>query len=755
MTKKIKNGQVIRRYLKKLNKRYQWGAILLTVIYGLLFFALFFRFFQIQATGVARGEQLKEQASARHEQYSIIQANRGEILDRNNKVIASDTLSYRIAAVTSEDASENADRDLHVVDPKKTAEVLARHLSLSEEEIEERLRKGQEKKLYQVEFGVRGRDLSHAQVKALRKDLEEAEIYSIRFTEEKKRFYPNNEFASHLIGYAAEEEIEKEGTLQRITVGKMGLEKTFDEQLSGKNGSLNFERDRWGYLFPQKEKVVKPAQDGYNIQLTLEQTIQNLVENEMTEVYKQYNPVAMTLVLADAKTGEILAMSQRPTFDPATREGLSTNWLNEAVEKTIEPGSTMKMFTLAAAIEEGKWRPNDYFKSGQYKVYDRVIRDVNKTGWGTISFLEGFQRSSNVSMAYLLERIGDKRFIEYVHDFGFGQPVGIDLPGEASGIILDTYPAERLTTSYGQGSTVTPIQMIQAATAIANDGKMMKPYLIRSIIDPNKDNKVILENKPEQKGMPISAETAKQVREVLATTVTAPHGTGQPFALGNYDVGGKTGTAQIPKKDGSGYIAGRGQYLYSFLGMAPIDDPKLIMFVSIQQPTLPWNEYGGIPVAKLFTAVMNNSLKHLNVKPKEVPVVEAKTMPDVKGQSVEEAMQTLAEQGFVPTRIGDGEKVVEQYPSAEAKLPPKSHVLVKAEGLVTLPDFTGWSKKMMLSYKALSNLDIRMSGEGYVVAQSISSGAVVPPDEPIMIQLESPAVQYEQKINYEENEGEE
>src|SRR5690606_168845 len=140
---------------------------------------------------------------------------------------------------------------------------------------------------------------------------------------------------------------------------------------------------------------------------------------------------------------------------------------------------------LAAAIEEKKWDPGAYYKSGQYTVYDKTIRDVVRQGWGTITFLEGFQRSSNVSMAYLLERMGDKRFIEYVHSFGFGQKVGIDLPNEASGIILDRYPSERLTTSYGQGSTVTPIQMIQAATAIANNGVMMKPYVIRSITDPN------------------------------------------------------------------------------------------------------------------------------------------------------------------------------------------------------------------------------------------------------------------------------
>ena len=183
----------------------------------------------------------------------------------------------------------------------------------------------------------------------------------------------------------------------------------------------------------------------------------------------------------------------------ATREGLTSNWLNESIENTIEPGSTMKIFTLAAAIEEKKWDPNAYFKSGQYTLYDRTIRDVNRQGWGTISFLEGFQRSSNVSMAYLLERLGDKTFMKYMEDFGFGRKTGIDLPNEASGILLDKYPAERLTTSYGQGSTVTPMQMIQAMTAIANDGVMMQPYVINEITNPN-TGEIVKNKEPEEKG---------------------------------------------------------------------------------------------------------------------------------------------------------------------------------------------------------------------------------------------------------------
>ena len=748
--------------MKKSLARRNGRATLIEIIYGVLFLLLFARFAYIQVFGVVNDQDLKDLASKKQERIVELPADRGKIVDSKGETIVADTLSYRIFIVLSKKAEEDKDgipRYVKEEDYKKLSKVLEKHLAVDQKEVFKRLKKANKEERYQIELGSAGKNLSHAQQEELRKDLEKEGITGVNFLEEKKRFYPNGVFASHLIGYATTNEEEDEnGRLQKVTRGKMCLEKTYDELL-GENGSINFRSDGKGYIFPQADKNIKPAKDGHNIQLTLNSKIQNILESTMTEVYEQYDPESIVVVLAHAKTGEILAMSQRPTFNPTTLEGLDINWMNEVVEKTIEPGSTMKMFTLAAAVEEGKWDPNAYFTSGQYRVFDRVINDVKRGGWGTISYLEGFQRSSNVSMAYLLEKVGDKRFIEYIREFGFGEKVGLGLPNEAEGVIIDRYPAERLTTSYGQGSTVTPIQMIQAATAIANDGKMMKPYLIKSIKDPN-TGEVLEENKPTQKGMPISPETAQEVREVLASTVTAPHGTGRPFALNSYNVGGKTGTAEIPKGDGqSGYLSGRGNYLYSFLGMAPIEDPEIIAFVSVQQPELPWQEYGAIPVAKIFTTVMNNSLKTLQVQPNETPDIQIEAVDNYVGQEVEEVIEAVREEGNIPIVIGDVEgKVQEQYPSEGSVLPPKSQVLLKTEGVIHIPDFTGWSKKMMLSYRSLSGLDIRVSGEGYVVAQSISNGTPINTDETIIVQLESPAMQYkksEQKNNENEEVAEE
>lgn len=343
----------------------------------------------------------------------------------------------------------------------------------------------------------------------------------------------------------------------------------------------------------------------------------------MTKVEQEYNPESMTTVIADPKTGKILAMSQRPTFNPDTREGKNMKWLNEVIEETIEPGSTMKTFTLASAIDTGTWDPNAYYQSGTYWVHGEPIRDHNKYGWGTITYLQGFQHSSNTAMAHLLKRIGNDVFFDYLDRFGFGKKTGIDLPNEATGTILSQYPMERVTTTYGQGSTVTPIQLIQAMTAIANDGKMMQPYVIDRIVDSS-TGKTIQNHEPLEKGQPITADTAKQVREILASTLTSKYGTAKDFVLEEYEVAGKTGTAQIPKADGT-YAWGANQFLYSFLGMAPVDDPQLIMYVSITKPKLK-NELGSVPVSKIFKPVMQNSLKHLNINPEDVQHVDHGTV---------------------------------------------------------------------------------------------------------------------------------
>ncbi|MGE7927191.1 penicillin-binding protein [Lysinibacillus xylanilyticus] len=726
--------------MKKKRFRFQWGAFLLLIFYGGLFFLLFSRMFMLQATGEVEGQELAARAAAKYSKESAITASRGKIYDANGQVIAEDTLSYRLIAVVNEKATTDAKKPRHVVNAEKTAKILAEYIPMDEDKIYKQLTRVNDKgeKPYQVEFGSAGRGISHETMTKIKAE----KLPGVLFVNDLKRYYPNGIFASHLIGFALKEE-NKDGTF--TTKGKMGLELTYNKELTGKDGKVEYETDAFSYLLPNSEKMVTPAKDGDDIYLTLDKTIQSFLEEAMSSVEKEYNPESMTAIVADPKTGKILAMSQRPTFNPDTREGENMKWLNEAIEETIEPGSTMKTFTLASAIDTGVWDPNAWYMSGQYRVLDRVIKDHNNgRGWGPITYLEGFQRSSNTAMAHLLKLIGEDVFFDYLERFGFGKKTGIDLPNEATGTLLSNYPVERVTTTFGQGSTVTPIQLIQALSAIANEGKMMQPYVIDRIVDPS-TGKTIKKHEPVVKGQPVSADTAKQVKEILASTLTAKEGTAKDFILNDYEVAGKTGTAQIPLGNGR-YSWGANEFLYSFLGMAPADNPQLIMYVSVKRPKLKGNELGSVPVSKIFNPVMLNSLKYLNVNPEDVKHVDDTSIQDYTGQSAEAIQVELTNDGLQPVIVGSGGKIIDQYPKGHQKLVKGNFVFLKTEGDVTLPDFTNWSLRNVLAFKSMANLEIEVVGEGFVASQSVSAGTVISDSSPIVVKLKTPAESFKQDV---------
>lgn len=725
--------------MKKRKLRFQWGALLLFAIFSVLFFVLYVRIVSIQATGEVKGQDLKEWAEKARARSYPLYAERGRILDADGKVIAEDTMTYRLQAVIQTTTPKD-ERPHYVKDKKNTAKVLAKHIDATEDEIYAIL---QNDKAFQVEFGSAGKGLT-SQVK---KAIEKEKLPGIIFEREIKRNHPNGVFASHLIGYAKPTQ---QDNGNNVLKGEMGLEATYDKQLTGKDGKVQYEGDIYSYLLPNSKKNIQEPQNGNDIYLTLIKNIQNQLEEEMDQVFKDYQPKAMNAIVVDPKTGRILAMSQRPTFNPDTLQGEGMSWLNAPVEQTIEPGSTMKMFTLAAAVDSGNWAPNNYYQSGRYKVGNNTINDHNFQGWGTISYLEGFQRSSNTAMTNLLDSMGPKTFYDYLDRFGFGKKTGIDLPREANGVLLDGTPIEQYTTTFGQGSTTTPIQMVQAATAIANDGTMMKPYVIDKVV--NRDTgEVVTQHKPEENGKPVSAETAKTVRDVLASTVTSKVGSAQNFKLEEYEVAGKTATAQVPREDGQGYYAfDNNNFLYGFLGMAPKDDPKLLIYVDITMPQLAEGEYGSKPVSKVFNSVMLSSLKYLNVNPNEVKPTKTYEMEDYTGRSLAEVQLKLESEGLQPIVIGQSGKITEQFPQAGTAVVEGTKVYLKTSGTITLPSFEGWSLQNVLAYQALSGLTLEVSGEGFVVTQSISAGTDVQAEMPIVLKLETPTEMYEPKPQIEE-----
>ncbi|MCM3572874.1 penicillin-binding protein [Mesobacillus subterraneus] len=720
------------------------GAAVLFVIFSLLFFILIFRFVTIQVTGEVHGQALAARAQQKYTNEKVIEATRGTIFDRKGEVVAEDTTAYTLVAILNDSVTTNKKKPKHVTDPAKTAAVLAKYIDMSESEIYKRLTK---EKAWQVEFGKAGRDISHQ----TKRDIEEEKLPGITFLRDSKRFYPNGVFSSHLVGFVEKEETKDKKT---VTAGQLGIEKTLNDELTGKNGSLSFESDLWGFLLPDGEKKVTPAKDGSNIFLTIDKKIQTFVEDAVDRVDEEYKPKKIIAVVADPKTGDILAMAQRPSFHPTTREGLDNSWHNEVVETPIEPGSTMKIFTLAAAVEENKWNPNELYKSGSYKVTEnsRAIRDHNGSGWGTISYLEGIQRSSNVAVAKLVnEKIGTEKFREYLTDFGFDQPTGIDLPNETSGTIVYKWPIEKITTSYGQGTTITPIQLIQAATSVANDGKMMKPRVIDKIVDPNTGD-VIKQEEPKSVGQPISAETAKAVRDVLGTVVTGEHGTGKSYAIDGYEVAGKTGTANITA-NGS-YLDGASDYLFSFLGMAPKDDPKLIVYVAVQQPEIDHYYKGSIPTSMIFKSVMKSSLQYLNIKPASVEKADSSPVPDVTGMSAAEAKSLLESKGFETVVIGDGNQVEEQLPKADIMALEGEKVFIRSSGVMTYPDMTDWSLRDVMKLAQIAEIKLNKAGSGYVTKQSLKPGVPINEGENLIVELETPLQQFEKSLKTEEEDVE-
>lgn len=703
---------------------------MLVALFTVLFLALAAKFLYLQISGYSNGVPLAAKAAKQHLKSTTIDAKRGSILDSKGEVLAEDTSTFTLAAVLSKDASKDQKTPLHVVDKEKTAEVLAKYLPIKEDAV---LKELQKKDKYQVEFGAAGKNISVA----TKEKIEKAKLPGLIFTRQAERFYPNGVLAAEVIGFAQRDE--KTNQL----VGKMGLEKQLNDELEGKDGKLNYSTDRMGYILPNSKTNVKPAVDGKNITLTTDKKIQTFLEDTMNSVNEKYHPKNMMAVVANPKTGEILAMSQRPTFNPSTKAGLESKnsgvWQDLPVEYAYEPGSVMKVFSLASAIDAGVYNPNEYYKSGIYKVGDIQIHDHNRVGWGSIPFREGLERSSNVAFARLLDKLGTDRFLSYLKKFKFGEKTGVDLPNESSGKIVYNYPVEKVTNVFGQGSSYSMMQMLQAATAVASDGKMKQPHVIAKITDPNTGK--TKKTKVKITGQPISAATAKRTREELRYVIDGENGTGKLYAIPGYDVAGKTGTAQIADPKTGKYMYGMDNYLFSFMGMAPANDPKLIMYVTMQQPQLengPAGSTGGQAVADIFNPVMKTSLQYMNIKPSTVKKSEVIKAPVVTDKSVTEAKELLEKKDLAPVIIGSGKKIVQQLPKPGTTLLKGQRVVMLTEGAMTMPDMRNWSKDDALKVSEITGIPFEFQGDGYVKSQNVTKGTTINSKSKIRLKMVSP-----------------
>lgn len=699
----------------------------LMLLFVVIFLTLSGRFLYIQAIGEVHDINLEEWADDRRTNNFTIKAERGTIYDRNGMKLAQDRATYRLYAIVDETYSTNPDKKLnHVADVQATAEALAPILEMEVLDIKSILQNGVDSGKFQVEFGSEGSQLSQE----TKLKIEALDLPGLDFDEEAKRYYPNGTFASQLVGLAQKND-------DSIITGLTGIEAQLDNYLQGTNGSISYKRDKYNVKLLDPDEVIQKQENGNDVYLTLDQKIQTFLEDAMSQVVEEYDPERITATVIDPKTGEILAMSNRPSYNP-NNLGQVENWYNDVVSTPIEPGSTMKAFTLAAAIEEGVYNPNEEYKSGRYKIDEitKPIHDYNQN-WGTITYKEGIQRSSNVAVSKLVwEKLGTDTFLEYLKAFHFDQKTGIDLPREQAGILLYNWPIEKLTASYGQGLTVAPIQLIQAATAIANDGVMMKPYVISKIVD-NQTKEVVEETESEVAGNPISADTAQQVLDTLETVITSERGTAHNiYNLSDYSVAGKTGTANFSQ---GGYLTGKNDYIYSFLGMAPKENPELVMYITVQQPELEPGEAGSAPVSFIFKNVMENSLHYLNIQPdKETQdTVRTYTFPEVIGKSTTQVKEQLENEGLTVTVIGKGATIEKTNIDTGEKVVANQRVLLTTD-TPTMPEIIGWSMRDILEFSELIGFDVEITGNGYAVKQSVEKGSTISEDTNVTVEFSPP-----------------
>jgi len=703
-----------------------------------LFLIIAGRFIYVQVSGEVDDVSLHEWAKTIREAEMKLQSERGKIFDENGKLLAYNRPTYRVYAVLNPEMSVHSSTPRHVIDAEETAKQLAPILEMDEAEIAKVITEGQASNKWQVEFGKKGKDLS----KQTMEDISALQLPGINFMEDSLRHYSNGMFASHIIGFTR---MNEDTDTAR---GVIGIENKYEQLLKGEDGYIKYERDKHDTKLLKSEDIVKQPVNGSDIYLTINQKIQVLLEDVMSEVDDQYQPARMSVIIMNAKTGEILALSNRPSFNPNKIVDVE-NWYNDAISTPVEPGSTVKMFTWAAAIDSGNYNEDEIFQSGKYRVNPKIetINDHNQgRGWGKITYDEGFRRSSNVAAAKLMwEKMGSDTYYEYLKRFEFDQVTEIDLPNEVPGRILYNWPSEKLRTAFGQGSTVTPIQQLKAATALVNEGKMLKPYVVKKIVNPD-TGEVIKEYNPEVVGEPIKAETAEKMNQLLSGVITGDGGTGAKFELEDYSAMGKTGTAQMPNPKGGGYLSGKENHIFSFLGMAPSEDPQLMIHVSVQQPKLKATEVGSDPVSYIFKNVMENSLRYLEIEPdkeEEEFVVESTLFPDIVDKDVKEAEKILQKENIDAEFIGKGKKVAATNISTNEVVFPHEKVIIVTDK-PTMPDIRDWSKRDVLQLTNLLNIELIDSGVGYATKQSIKPDDVIKGQKELKVEFKKPEINNDQ-----------
>ena len=691
------------------------------ILFFLLFVVLAARLFDLT---VLQANALQRRAQAQWTSESVIAPTRGRILDRNGQVLAMSATAY-IASVSPR----------QVRDAGAFAQALAPVLDMDPATIARRAsdtsRGGVTLKRQLTRETAQQLKAMLADARAAGSDL----LNGLYLEEDSRRYYPMGAFASQLIGLTTID-----------GVGQSGLESALDKYLSGKAGRILQEIDGKGRQLDYGSSEYIAAVNGGSVTLTIDASIQSFAEQAAREALSVNNARAVRVLAMNPKTGEILAMVSKPDFDlndppRGDVEQLTALMRNRVLTDAYEPGSTFKILTAAAALDSGVTNPSEgFYCSGSIYVDGGRIKCWGNPH-GAETMARALQNSCNPVFVELGLRLGTERFYRYLEAFGIGSTTGVDIPGEAGGIVIPENSVKRVDLArigFGQSVAVTPIQLLTAACAVVNGGNLMKPYVVQEIVSG--DGETIERGEPRVVGQAVSAETSATMRRLLEDVVT--YGGGRNAYLEGYRVGGKTGTAQV-------YVNGvvsSSTHIGSFLGFAPMDDPQIAVLLIVDEADVPV-DYGSTTAAPFARDILAQALAYLGVAPErdEAPLPQ-REVPDVTGLPVSEAIAALRDAGFQYLLDGAGAAVIRQMPAPGALMTEGSLVMLYVDGdpepfgdeRVTVPDVRGLSileaSRLLASY----GLGLEIEGSGIAAGQSLPAGSQVPPTTRIRVAFAPP-----------------
>lgn len=709
----------------KKNKKIIGYKSRLYIVSIIVFCLLGFLVLRLAWLTLVSGRALEAKANSEWQKEISVTAKRGDILDRNGSVLVSSANVYRI------DFDLDSVRN-HIKENDLTMDDIAVEIAdVTGVEVDEVLKALNKK-------NSDGSDASYAPLvrgvtKAVADSADDLGIYGLIVSRDVKRYYPNGNFLASALGG-----INSEGT------GLTGIELQYDDYLAGIAGMKIGSYDNWGNRLPFDTYKFTPAIDGSDIITTVDENLQYIAEKIAQKGLEENNAKGVHVLIMDPNNGEVLAMVNKPDYDPnnpfsgyegfdgeTDNDKIQNMWRNWLVSDTFEPGSTFKTVTMIAALEKGLVSDSDTFVcNGSVKFGNTTVHCWKREGHGTQTLAEVLKNSCNVGMMEIGERLGIENLNEYIYKLGFGKTTGIDLPGEASGIVKssDTVSAIDLATiSFGQTNTVTAMQLMTAFNAIANGGDLIQPHIVKEISHEDESgNRVIDETiKPTVKKDVLSDESTALLRSYLERTVTKDGPDGS-FVQG-YNVGGKTGTAQ--KVDPTTGTYSTDKYISSMIALAPVENPQITVFIAVDEPSN-GAYYGGEVAAPLMKELFEEVFKYMDspLAKERFSIYKNVIIPDVRGKSIEEAKQILKENGLEAEVKGNGKTVVsmETYPGSTVKEGTTISITAKDNGQVEkeiiMPDLKGSTEEFATSVLDNLGLVYEFQGEGTVNSQSIANG---------------------------------